>query len=543
MECNRVVKVIDQIRANQQPDALFDEIVTLKNQGYLTKFESRDSLIDYGNQLTQFHQQYDQALNELNTLVSDLMRTRLDLVQSGFISKMFSKLRIGSGGSLYSKVLMLNKTIKHKQEELGFIKANLLRVTAQRDALDQSVDLFGENILVTTTGDSIASQIRGRPRFGAKEFSEFQTYLKNLDELAGKIMADIQKMIQGRNFALVWLPYLNNFGMMDLIRSFDNIVMSEYEYEVAERKMMDIILNRLLPSSQLRTNDPNYLRMIEDLQNCLRQFSISSGAVRYVFQLFVRIFQSWNPPCIQNNQYITQNVSRNVIDQSIPKLFENYGSFPNYITRLTKIIGNLDQRNPSSIQFGKVNEQTDVLALLLLGLADDPLKYNYFHPRLSAAPEVARFFAAVLTLFPWTAEETWQLMLRVEQTVLRSQSVQFMPELLEYGIMILSNVNFILAANNVDASFYIKWQTLLLPCIMGVHVNSLENQIETYLKTRPLSYITNPRPYYYSHGFYMRAYRPHYGYYGGYHHGPRAPPSHGFSRGNRYSSLHHHTIG
>jgi hypothetical protein len=328
MECNRVVTVIDQLRSNEHPDILFDEVVFLKNQGYLTKFESRESLVDYGNQLTQFHQQYSQALNELNILVADLMRTRLDFVRSNFLSKMFSKLRIGPGGSLYSKILMLNKTIKHKQEELGFIKSNLLRVTAQRDALDQSVALYGENILVTTTGDSIASQIRGRPRFGAREFTEFQSYLQKLDEEAGKVMGQIQRMIQG-----------------------------------------------------------------------------------------------------------------------------------------------------------------------------------------------------------------------VEQTVLRSQSVQFMPELLEYGTMIMSNANFIMAANNVDASFFIKWQTLLLPCIMAVHVNSLENQIESYLKTRPLSYITNPRPYYYSHGFFIRTYRPHYGYYGGYPRGPRSPVSHNFSRGGRYSSLHHHTIG
>ncbi len=103
------------------------------------------------------------------------------------------------------------------------------------------------------------------------------------------------------------------------------------------------------------------------------------------------------------------------------------------------------------------------------------------------------YYAALLTILPWEPLETWRIILRAESNILKTQSAQFVPELIEYSIL-LSLHPFILNIGGIfDLNDQSKWLNLIFPMIQLMEIGYAGQELENYVSFRPLSYITGPR--------------------------------------------------
>jgi hypothetical protein len=304
-----------------------------------------------------------------------------------------------------------------------------------------------------------------------------------------------------------------------------------------------------------------FTKLYNDIKGLIAFTGISNPALDLGINHISKILGIW--ASFDRNQY--PNLVENPL---IARFFSNF-------REIIQTLYSDPQTAPSTpstytgLQFGRFANHHDILAALLLAFSSEPLQFNYFYPRVNHGTQGGKFFATVLTLLPWSPEETWQMLKRAESQILMAQSVQFIPELLEYGLMLNLNLDLLVLTSSIDSNTLNFWKHVILPCILGINLYSLDDEIADYVQTHPLAYITNPRPYYYYHGYYYRSYwfgrfyHPHYYYRSGattyrrgylFTHrtsgvGRTFGSSSSFYRGSgggtrgRYSSLHHHTIG
>ena len=138
-------------------------------------------------------------------------------------------------------------------------------------------------------------------------------------------------------------------------------------------------------------------------------------------------------------------------------------------------------------------------AVLLLALSKRPQKYGEFLDTFQSITHGKKMFAAIATLFPWDAKETWMVLLRAQSSIQREQSAKFVPELLEYAILLALNPEVIAIEDDISPIQLAAWKYLAIPAIQAVVIGGLEGRIESYIRSRPLSYVTYPRYYHHHH--------------------------------------------
>jgi hypothetical protein len=139
-----------------------------------------------------------------------------------------------------------------------------------------------------------------------------------------------------------------------------------------------------------------------------------------------------------------------------------------------------------------------VHVLLILALSTHLDSYNYFFELMQDIPDGTKFFSSVCSLFPWDPEETWMIMLRAQSKILKAQSAKFIPELIEYSLLMSLNPMILSIANNVSKEELERWKNIIIPIIQLSIYSYLEKDLETYIRRRPLAYIIAPRYYIYS---------------------------------------------
>ena len=142
-----------------------------------------------------------------------------------------------------------------------------------------------------------------------------------------------------------------------------------------------------------------------------------------------------------------------------------------------------------------VPNEENLYASLILALSNNSGRYNHFYNLLKDIPEVAKIFSSITTLFPWTPEETWMVLLRAETNILRAQSAKFIPELIEYAILLSMNPNVLSIENDLSQEEIDKWKNLIIPAVHLFIFFYLEKDLERYIRRRPLAYIISPMYY------------------------------------------------
>jgi hypothetical protein len=353
-----------------------------------------------------------------------------------------------------------------------------------------------------------------------------------------------------------------NLNLIHFIPRLDSIAEQREDYDKAEQEMFQLIINHF--NQAQRDQYPSmttYEKIYYQIAQVLGADRCNSERVRMVLVQIAQLLYSWNPIIAYHDTSVTNLTPQTVV----PPPQSNEELINIYLRHLQDLINEITRPNTvatnycDGIKFGSFSSTESIMAVLLLAFAEDPLKYNYFYPKMTEGVEGTQFFAAVLSLLPWAAEETWQIVLRAESSVLRGQGVQFIPELLEYAILLVMNPQIMAMINGISIEFFARWRFVVIPSVLAVATSSLEKEIENYVQRRPLAYITNPQPYYYSYGYFYRPFYPYYyrpWYARPYHYTSYYSTSHrpgyvshgpGYSgssyHGSRYSSLHHHTIG
>jgi len=537
--------------------------------------------------IEQLKEQYSTKLAELHELRQQYRLVSCRYHSFGLMANLLAYLQIGPKARIGRTLKEHHTRIETVEQEFFSLKTRLFGEVIKRDADYFSYSINNAGYQITPNGDMFTSEIQHRPRYLDQNLTMLKEYLEQIDRLFRQQIADIQGYISHRKFTPILLPYLNHLKRMQLVRVFDGIAARydpNYPTFIPEQEMMRQIIWTGYDFGNIAAN-PSFsphARVIEQVKGELRKIFHHLGNITpnmdIVFQMIAQALVLW-----AYHRSLQENRPFSIEGSIITEYLGNLYQLVDHVKHSQKTGVNTDFAVNSNeqavsrydgLQFGGFQTPQDQMALMLLAFAAVPSKFNYFLSRVNHGVHGGKFFAAVLSLLPWTAEETWILLKRAEAQILMAQSVQFIPELLEYGLILNLNPDLLAYIGGVSSDDLNFWTHVIIPAVAAVNVFSLDEEIANYVQIRPLAYITNPRPYYYHHGFYRRHYwfgwrarsarsfhpiggahsiRPHI-YRRNYIFSHRAPlrtahrtsmyssggPRH---MGARYSSLHHHTIG
>ncbi|TFH31143.1 MAG: hypothetical protein E4G98_00665 [Promethearchaeota archaeon] len=567
------LEILQALKSHEFIEINSNELDSLEQIGLVHHRPSKDSSSVLQANVEQLKTEYSELLQALDSVKHEYIKISGRIHKRSFVEEILYHFRTGKKTELTQELKMLNSQIQFKTDELSEVKNQLLDLISWRDGENSAFQVQNNGYQITPKGHTFIREIQQRPRFGDRNLQDLTEFLKEIDKNFQNQIDTIQQYIAHRKFTPVLLPYIAHLNQLDLIPIFDRFAAQYTTYSdiiIPEEKILQrMVLERYkFPRSLNLTSQINSLR--NEIRDVFQIFGKISTELEIAIRIVAQILVYWAYSKSEDNSF---------------RLIK-YPIIIRYITNLKLIINNVqnsrndnDDQSPfADVKFGGVNSSYKRMTTLLFAFADDPMKFNYFLPRVNHGIKGAKFFATALTLLPWPAEETWLLLKRAETHILMAQSVQYIPELLEYSIILNYNpflLKYIGGLNEYDLEY---WNCVIIPVLATIDVLSLNEEISDYVRDRPLAYVTNPSPYYHYYGYYPRRYwffwgrHRHYTYYN--HAIARTRPTYkttrgrfvnkhrlysgtrggatsgGFGRGTRgstrrtrYSSLHHHTIG
>jgi len=338
-------------------------------------------------------------------------------------------------------------------------------------------------------------EIKSRRRFYSRELKELIIVLNKLDDTFNMLITNIGNIMRSNKFSPVWALYLLNTDMLNLIPIVNTITLSEPDYNIAQKRMMRLsfyLLNhpeiniprgnreaKIIESElKYKYSENEHKIMFHEILNSA---NISTHRIRTAISLLGKLFTVWGSK---------NEVNRNEIRQ----YYENLRIFIDFQRDLPMI-------GKNTILYSHLKQDIDeemTFVLFILSFSINLDAYNYYHELIEDIPEGAKFFAAISSLFPWDPEETWRVLLRAQSNILKAQSAKFIPELMEYAILMCLNPNVLMIENNISQEQLDKWKYLIIPTIHLSIYSFFEKDLETYIRRRPLAYIIAPRYYHHS---------------------------------------------
>ncbi|WP_457558663.1 hypothetical protein [Candidatus Harpocratesius sp.] len=582
LSSQRGLEILEALKSHELIEINQDELLSLQEMGMIhsKSIVDSDSVLQANIELIK--RQYSEIIHSYTELKHKYIRIASMIDNVSYIQEFLFHFRLGKKSKLLRELFFLKQRIESEEEQLIKTKNHMLNLISERDGYNSSLIYQNNGYHITPKGITLIREIKHRPRLRNYSFHQFKEYLEKIDKHFQNQISEVQKHITNRKFSPVFLPHLANLHQLHLIHKFDRYSINYNPY-----------VDKILPEEKIIEV------MVQESYTEPFSFSSSVFSRRLSYSIKKIIFGSKKPPieldkavnlissilirwAYFNSKDGSIQISQILDHPFIVKFLDNLILIKKAVNRIKY---DDDINSPYyGLNFGKYTSPYKRMAFILLALAKNPIKFNYFLPRVNHGIQGAKFFAASLTLLPWSEEETWLLLKRAETHVLMAQSVQFIPELLEYSIILNFNLDLLLSLEGLKENEYEYWKCVIIPIITTIDIFSLSEEISDYVSKRPLSYITNPRPYYYYYGYYPRRfwytsyYRRHYHYYrryrrqypnihtqpthrtsigrSSYSHrlyggtrGGRRPGSFGSGtrgvsrRGSRYSSLHHHTIG
>ncbi|MCJ7650989.1 MAG: hypothetical protein MUP85_20450, partial [Candidatus Lokiarchaeota archaeon] len=321
--------------------------------------------------------------------------------------------------------------------------------------------------------------IKARDRFLKRDLNDLINVIDQLDEEFSSLINRVGYTMKTGAFSPIWAVYMLNSNLGGLEKAFNSISNREYTYNQAEKRMMTLSIN-LMRNPQL--NMPiTYHDTLKIEQNMQYEYRKDNPAHE--------ITESLHSYAL--NQKIQKATSM------IGRLFSNWSLHhgsnvlsDEYVNNLIKIF--------KDKPIGSLSNEEVVYASFVIPFIGDLSKLNFFNDLLRDIPEGSKFFASVSALFPWDVKETWMILLRAEMNILRAQSAKFVPELIEYALLLSMNPKIIKVENSFSQSQYDEWTQLIIPIVHLLAYSFLEKDLEKYVRSRPLAYIISPRYYIYS---------------------------------------------
>jgi hypothetical protein len=420
---------------------------------------------------------------DIRELSKELVSIKGDYEKSGFITRFFGHLKIGTGGRLRREIRELTKLIEIKDLDITNIKNKLLNLNDAKKTIEQAVQVNNIKVLLTPFGETMIDEIKARKRYYSRNLRDLIGVIKTLDKEFTNLINKVENIMMGSVFSGIWAVYLINSNNEHLKSAFNAITNSDYNYKNSEKRMMKLSLHL--------TKDPNIA-----IPRTNRQVKVIENEMKYAYR-------SNNPSNeIQNNFYALGLWPSGVNKRTISLLGKIFSAWDSYqtsgINEGEKYLENLSTliKTEHYKKLGDARYDDEVMySLMMLALSTNLMSYSYFHNFLRDIPEVAKFYSSLATLFPWDPKETWMVLLRAESNILKAQSAKFIPELIEYALLLTMNPKILTIENNLSQSELERWQHLVIPILHLFMYSFLEKDLENYIKRRPLAYIISPMYY------------------------------------------------
>ncbi|MHA1319973.1 MAG: hypothetical protein ACTSQ1_09185 [Promethearchaeota archaeon] len=479
MDCKRALEILISIKNRIDIHCSSDEISNLLNLSFISEYGKKSTVLPMVGEINSLKMNYDRLNSEIHVLNKELLSIEREYERASLGSKLVSYLQIGKGKKLKSQISKLNNEIKKMDTQVGIIKDQILKLNDQKQSINQAVRVNGKNVILTPIGDNMIDEIEARDRFLLRDLNDLNNLIDQLDEGFSSLIDKVGDIMKTGVFSPIWAVYLLNTNLDGLEKAFNSISKREYTYIQAEKRMMTLSIN-FMRNPQLSISDTNreILKIERNMQYEYRKDNPAHDIKEslYAYALKTKIIKSIS---------------------MIGRLFSNWSLHhggkalgDDYVKNITKIFK--DQ------PIGSLSNDEVVYASFVIPFIGDLSKLTFFTDLLRDIPEGSKFFASVSALFPWDVKETWMILLRAEMNILRAQSAKFIPELIEYALLLAMNPKIIRVENSFSQSQYDEWTQLIIPIVHLLAYTFLEKDLEKYVRKRPLAYIISPRYWHHS---------------------------------------------
>ena len=486
MECDRALEILNSIKSATDIICSFEEISELKRFNLVSEFTLREPRKSLEHDLKGQKSQFIRLNSEIRDAYRNLMSMEADLENTSLFS---------GKNKLKKEINTLKSIIQSKDAEVKNLKDNILSLTLEKETYERAVKVNSIKVVITPLGEKMIDEIQARKHYYFRDLSDLINVIRRLDEEFGRIINQIGNVMRTNSFSPIWALYLINTDMQNLVPVMNAITMSEYSYNEAQKKMMRLsfyLMNH--PEIPVPPNARAAKRLdaefkyqygkyapIQELNEMFNSAGISTFYIQKALSLLSRLFSLWVTKGSQKTQDLDEYFNN-------LKIFVDFkGDLP-MIGKNTRLYEHLNQR---------IDEEM-LYVFLTLAYSTNLDAYNYFYSLFQEVPEGNKFYSSIATLFPWDPEETWMILLRAQSNILKAQSAKFIPELIEYALLMALNPNILSIENNMTHEQLEKWRFLIIPTIHLSIYSFLEKDLETYIRRRPLAYIIAPRYYHYS---------------------------------------------
>ncbi len=479
MDCKRALEILISIKNRNDIPCSSDEISNLLNLSFISEYGKKSTVLPMVGEINSLKMNYDRLNSEIHVLNKELLSIEREYERASLGSKLVSYLQIGKGKKLKSQISKLNNEIKKMDTQVGIIKDQILKLNDQKQSINQAVRVNGKNVILTPIGDNMIDEIEARDRFLLRDINDLNNLIDQLDEEFSSLIDKVGDIMKTGVFSPIWAVYLLNTNLDGLEKAFNSISKREYTYIQAEKRMMTLSIN-FMRNPQLSISDTN------------RDILKIEGNMQYEYRK--------DNPAHDIKESLYAYALKTKIKKAISmigRLFSNWSLHhggkalgDDYVKNITKIFK--DQ------PIGSLSNDEVVYASFVIPFIGDLSKLTFFTDLLRDIPEGSKFFASVSALFPWDVKETWMILLRAEMNILRAQSAKFIPELIEYALLLAMNPKIIRVENSFSQSQYDEWTQLIIPIVHLLAYTFLEKDLEKYVRKRPLAYIISPRYWHHS---------------------------------------------
>jgi prefoldin subunit 5 len=479
MDCKRALEILTSIKKRNDIPCSSNEISDLLKFSFISEYGKESADLPTESEINSLKMNYDRLNSEIHGLNKELLSIEREYERASLGSKLVSYLQIGKGKKLKSQISKLKNEIKKMDTQVSIIKDQILKLNDQKQSINQAVQVNGKNVILTPIGDNMIDEIEARDRFLPRDLNDLINLIDQLDGEFSSLIDKVGDIMKKGVFSPIWAVYLLNSNLGGLEKAFNAISKREYTYKQAEKRMMTLSIN-FMRNPQLSISDTNrdILKIEKNMQYEYRKDNPASDIKESLYAYSLR-------------QQIKKAISM------IGRLFSNWSLHhgskalgDDYVKNLIKIFK--DQ------PIGSLRNKEVVYASFVIPFIGDLSKLNFFNDLLRDIPEGSKFFASVSALFPWDVNETWMILLRAEMNILRAQSAKFVPELIEYALLLAMNPKIIRVENSFSQSQYDEWTQLIIPIVHLLAYTFLEKDLEKYVRKRPLAYIISPRYYHHS---------------------------------------------
>jgi hypothetical protein len=524
MLCERAQQIFNAMRNKQDIPVSDREVSELVQLNCIAIFTSDRTIDVVNNDIATTRDQFNTVTNSIRQNNRDILAVEREQATGSLGTRLSATLNFGAGKELKRRAEQLNIDRETFEKEIGLVKKRLLDLSVEKETVERAVKIDGHRAILTPMGERLIIEIDARPRLATSDLASVNGKLAQLDNAFSSAISRIDGMMQTSTFPSIWSPFFVSIGIpgpeIDQFQAM-RMNMPDYEETSMDPQLLDYSTSRMLNGLQgAGQMAPNATSM--EMQNIYNEIinllmTRTTAALVYatpVIRTIAKMLASWSPAMSLADQAVAQLTGQATVhiaaEESIVADRQTYMNNLHKLlnAQVNRVQGDpsvpgvpsaLQPRDPSMPALDPIDEQDEVFMVLLLALAKQPKNYDYFLDTFKEIAQGRKIFAAIAALFPWDARETWMVLLRAESSIQRGQSAKFVPELIEYALLLSLNPEILAIENNISPAQLAAWKYLVIPSIQATVLAGLEGRIESYIRSRPLSYITYPRYYHHHH--------------------------------------------